>query len=73
METQHLLNYPPKKRKHNINLYIIYILVLSILSLNIINLISLISLSNFIRDNDIMNYINKLKHLIDDACAEMKC
>ena len=37
------------------------------------NLVAVIKINNYIEDQHITAYIHKLKHLIDEACKQVKC
>ena len=37
------------------------------------NLVAVFKINNYINDQHITQYIHKLKHLIDEACKQVKC
>jgi len=70
---------PKKKKKQTLNktgyihLCCIYLLITILICIGCMNLVAVIKINNYIEDQHITAYIHKLKHLIDEACKQVKC
>ena len=72
-------NLIPRKRKQTlsktgyINLCCIYLLFIVLICFSCMNLVAVFKINDYINDQHITRYIHKLKHLIDEACKQVKC
>ena len=72
-------NLIPRRKKQilnktgYINLCCIYLLFIILICISCMNLVAVFKINNYIEDQHITAYIHKLKHLIDQACKQVKC
>ena len=71
-------NLIPKKKPvlnkyRYVNVCCIYLLITILICIGCMNLVAVFKINDYINDQHITQYIHKLKHLIDEACKQVKC